>query len=158
MRKNTQTKEETLEDSRYIRNSNLESHRTMFWRFMPINQKRLDLLNIPICIIFISLLERAWLAVWDYQQSPSAPLFVSLTNGLSCYSPAPTKQNIPFTLFQFCIITLLRGLNGNQYFLVECAMRVQIVSKYEMVSIYEIVSMYEMVLMINELGAVSNGY
>ena len=37
-------------------------------------------------------------------------------------------------------------------------MRVQIVSKYEMVSIYEIVSIYEMVLMINELGAVSNGY
>ena len=37
-------------------------------------------------------------------------------------------------------------------------MHVQIVSKYEMVSIYEIVSIYEMVLMINELGAVSNGY
>ena len=47
---------------------------------------------------------------------------------------------------------------GINIFLVECAMRVQIVSKYEMVSIYEIVSIYEMVLMINELGAVSNGY
>ena len=62
MRKKTPTKEETLEDSRYIRipqDNVLEIH--------ALNQKRLDLLNIPICIIFISLLERAWLAVWDYQ-------------------------------------------------------------------------------------------
>ena len=61
MRKKTPTKEETLEDRRYIRIP--QDNVLEIYAYKP---KKIGSLEYP-SIIFISLLERAWLAVWDYQ-------------------------------------------------------------------------------------------